>query len=338
MKRIVITLFTLLLLTACQRSSLEKIGYSVSDISLIKKLTPAHQALFENSLNNELLNVLHLDNFKEEKIDKYVLFKDYFSGQQLMDIVTSDTTIGIKDTVLKGILEDKYFIYESLYEYIEVAQNDTKLTSREVVEKVNTLRNKKEYEDIIPTDTTKETLMIVNKYHYFDEKYEPKDLTTFDMKYCDTAIQSATKEVHDQFIKMYDDALSEGITILVNSGYRSYSLQKTSYNNFLRNDSKEVVDTYSARPGFSEHQTGLALDILSPGYNFDNFQDSDAFKWLSDNAYKYGFILRYQENKQNITGYKYEPWHYRYLGEDVAKDVKDAGITYDEYYTCKIEK
>jgi len=325
------------MLTACQKSSLEKIGYSVSDISLIKKLTPAHQALFENTINDELLSLMHQEDFDENKIDLYEFLKDYFEGDTLMELVNSDELKGVQVKTLKEILDDKYYIYGSLSDYISLAKTENNLTGREVVEKINTLRYKKEYVDTVAADVEKDILMLVNKYHYLDEKYVPSDLTSIPMKYCDTSVQSARKIVKEQFIKMADDASKDDITLEVNSGYRSYSLQNATYNNFLSRDSQEKVDTYSARPGFSEHQTGLALDILSPGYSFDDFQDSEAYEWLSKNAYKYGFILRYPENKQNITGYKYEPWHYRYVGVDVAKEFKDAGITYDEYYAYKIK-
>ena len=92
------------------------------------------------------------------------------------------------------------------------------------------------------------------------------------------------------------------------------------------------------RAGYSEHQTGLALDIVTYGASMDTFENTDEFKWLSDNAYKYGFILRYPKGKEKLTGYSYESWHYRYVGKDVAKKIHDLDITYDEYYAYYIEK
>ena len=93
----------------------------------------------------------------------------------------------------------------------------------------------------------------------------------------------------------------------------------------------------SARAGHSEHQTGLAIDIADLSLDYDNFEITKEFKWVKENAHKYGFIMRYPKGKFHITGFKYEPWHYRYVGIDVAKKIKEAGITFDEYYAYYVE-
>lgn len=132
------------------------------------------------------------------------------------------------------------------------------------------------------------------------------------------------------FKKMQTAAQKEEIQIRILSGFRSYERQKEIYNKYLEEDSKNV-DNYSARPGHSEHQSGLAIDINNAS---DTFIDSKEAKWLNKNAYKYGFILRYPKNKNNITGYKYEPWHYRYVGKRLAKKLYNNGIwqTMEEYF------
>ena len=126
-------------------------------------------------------------------------------------------------------------------------------------------------------------------------------------------------------------SLPDGIYFYIISPYRSYDHQYSLYHRYLANDTQANVDTYSARPGNSEHQLGLAADIMSSGYDFGTFYMAPAAKWLQDNAYKYGFIFRYPESKIDIKGYKYEPWHYRYVG-DIAEDVYKSGVTYDEYF------
>ena len=142
---------------------------------------------------------------------------------------------------------------------------------------------------------------------------------------------SLTKEVEDAFNKMQIDAKKDNIDLFIKSGFRSYDTQVNVYNNWVNLDGKEIAETYSARPGYSEHQTGLALDL---NLIEDNFKNSMEFKWLQDNCYKYGFILRYPENKQDITGYIYEPWHYRYVGENLAKELYNNSnwITLEEYF------
>ena len=100
---------------------------------------------------------------------------------------------------------------------------------------------------------------------------------------------------------------------------------------------EDYANTVSAKPGFSEHQTGLAMDILTPGIEMSEFKNTKASDWLKDNGYKYGFILRYPEDKTYITGYAFESWHYRYLSKEIAKKVYNEGITYDEYYAFYLD-
>ena len=140
-----------------------------------------------------------------------------------------------------------------------------------------------------------------------------------------------TEELQEAFFNMQSAALKENIELKIVSGFRSFSRQEEIYESYLKIDSKEKVDTYSARPGHSEHQSGLAIDI---NITDDSFIDTKEAKWLNDNAYKYGFILRYPRNKSDITGYKYEPWHYRYVGCDLAKKLYNNGDweTIEEYF------
>ena len=141
------------------------------------------------------------------------------------------------------------------------------------------------------------------------------------------------KEAKDMFEKMYYDAKKEGYNIRIMSSYRSYNYQEKLYNNYKNKEGKEEADKYSARPGFSEHQTGLCVDIDDKNLNYEDFYKSSSYEWMINNSYKYGFILRYPKDKENITGYIYESWHYRYVGIDIAKYIHDNNITFDEYYS-----
>lgn len=135
-------------------------------------------------------------------------------------------------------------------------------------------------------------------------------------------------EFNTAFAEMQADAKRDGISLSVCSGYRSYSYQSQLYNGYVARDGKAKADTYSARPGHSEHQTGLAADI---NYAGDWFNSTPEAKWLAENCHKYGFIIRYPYGKDDITGYKYEGWHIRYLGKETAKLVHDSGLTLEEY-------
>ena len=123
-------------------------------------------------------------------------------------------------------------------------------------------------------------------------------------------------------------AAQENISLWSRSGFRSYDTQKILYNSYARRDGAVAADRYSARPGYSEHQTGLAFDLNSLSQSFAETAEG---KWLAAHCTEYGFIIRYPKDKEDVTGYMYEPWHVRYLGIDTAKAVADSGLTLEEY-------
>lgn len=157
-------------------------------------------------------------------------------------------------------------------------------------------------------------ILIVNKSYPLPSDYNP-------------GVNGEAKAALNQ---MFDDAKAErNLDMWVCSGFRSYNVQKNLYNNYVKRDGAANADRYSARPGHSEHQTGLAFDI---NYADSRFAGTEQAIWLAENAYKYGFILRYPEGKENITGYKYEPWHYRYIGVENATKIFSSGLTLEEYF------
>ena len=131
---------------------------------------------------------------------------------------------------------------------------------------------------------------------------------------------------------MQADAKALGLNIPLVSGYRSYETQEKLYNKYVKKDGEKKANTYSAKPGESEHQTGLAFDIGSVDRSFANTIEA---KWLAENAYLYGFIIRYPKDKEEITGYNYEPWHLRYVGQELAKYLKKNNLTLEEYYETR---
>ena len=137
------------------------------------------------------------------------------------------------------------------------------------------------------------------------------------------------------FEKMAAAAKPEGFELVAFSGFRSYEYQTTLYTNYVKRDGQEQADRYSARPGYSEHQTGLAFDIGELGkedlWLTSEFGETPAGQWLVNHAHEYGFILRYPKGKEDITGFMYESWHFRYLGVELATKVKNKGVTLEEY-------
>jgi len=132
-----------------------------------------------------------------------------------------------------------------------------------------------------------------------------------------------------QFNKMVADSSKQGLKITFGSGFRSYNDQYTIYNNYVARDGQAAADTYSARAGYSEHQSGLAIDVNSISHYFDGTPEA---VWLENHCHEYGFILRYPQGKESITGYQYESWHLRYLGTDLSYAVHDSGLTLEEYF------
>lgn len=140
-----------------------------------------------------------------------------------------------------------------------------------------------------------------------------------------------TEETKTAFNKLKAAALLDGFDIYISSGFRSYERQVTLYNNYVKRDGKAAADTYSARPGHSEHQSGLTFDVNEIS---DKFHNTPEAKWLSENCYKYGFILRFPNGKEKETGYKYESWHFRYVGEELATKLYNNGdwLTLEGYF------
>ena len=229
----------------------------------------------------------------------------------------------------------KYYIESNLNRYLNYYKKNKNLSLEKIVALVNSNADKEKYVDTTKTDTGKNEVMLVNKYYYLTEEDNPSDLVTLTSKYNSGVNSSMRKKAADAFMEMSDAASLDNIIIKNASAYRSYKYQVNLYDKYVERDGKKAADTYSTRPGFSEHQTGLSTNINEIDSSFEN---TDAFKWLDKNAYKYGFILRFPRDKEDITGYSYESWHFRYVGKDVAKRIKDEDLTLEEYYAYYVEK
>ena len=241
------------------------------------------------------------------------------------------------DKMYLQIINEKYFIKKNLEKYIDYYEEHLNSKSNEVISIINVGADREHYSNVEDTDLSKEKLLITNKYYKLNENYEPTDLVDISNQYAYGENQKLRSEAYEWYITMFNMAKQENIKIIVNSSYRSYKEQDETYNYYLNNYTQEQADAYAAKPGHSEHQTGLAVDVIAPGYDRKTFDQSEAFKWLENNAYKYGFILRYPKDKEKLTGYNYESWHYRYVGVDAAKVIHDEKITYDEYYAYYVD-
>ena len=171
--------------------------------------------------------------------------------------------------------------------------------------------------------------IIVNKTYAIPHSYQPENpYEKITGERCNNCID---KEAMQAFKQLQSDASVLGLNLYIASGYRSYSYQDRLYNNYSAVSGTEGADTYSARPGHSEHQTGYCFDLNSVD---DSFATTEEGKWVHDNAHLYGFVIRYPKGKEKITGYQYESWHLRYVGVELAKKLYQNGnwLTLEEYY------
>lgn len=195
-----------------------------------------------------------------------------------------------------------------------------------VVLQVNMDRDRLFYEDIQTISDPDSLTVLVNKNYILPDSYAPK-LEALGSGYGSGSLRP---EAAQAFRAMADAAREDGIALRSVSAYRSYATQRSTYNRYLNYNQQAVVDTFSARPGHSEHQTGLSLDINTANVQA-HFENTPAYAWLKEHCAEYGFILRYLQGKDAITGYRFEPWHYRYVGVETAKACMDQGVTYEEY-------
>ena len=169
-----------------------------------------------------------------------------------------------------------------------------------------------------------------------DKDYKPDDLTEIEDYAPDRAESTRymRAEAAKAFGMLVDKAAEDGVVIKMTTAYRSYDFQKILFDSYVEKEGEEKANTFSAKPGQSEHQTGLAVDISSPSVDYqlsDEYGKTKEGKWLADNAYRFGFILRFPKGKEDITGYQFEPWHLRYVGLTAAKEIYDQDLTLEEY-------
>jgi len=228
-----------------------------------------------------------------------------------------------------------YFKDENTDRYVIYKKNNPDLPYEKVITYVNIGLDHDFYENVKIAKNINSITVLVNKYNKLPDDFEP-ELVRLDHSYCaeGRGPQYLRKEAADAFIKMCENAKKFGLKITAYGTYRSIRTQHRIWNNAVRSGrSIEDVDNFNSRGGHSEHHTGLAVDVIKNNYSVEKTKE---FEWYSKNAHKYGFIIRYPRNKEHITGYKYEPWHLRYVG-DIAEKIYESGLTYDEYYVTVIE-
>lgn len=190
------------------------------------------------------------------------------------------------------------------------------------------------YENISIIENPDDLLVLVNKNNKLYENFIPNNLEVINLNYA-IGKKLLRNDAKEAFEKLCEDAKKIGLIIKAESTYRDYYYQEKLYNNYVKEYGITFADNCSARPGHSEHQTGLAVDVRGSSGDYNDFEKTKEFIWIMNNAHKYGFILRYPNGKEHITGFKYEPWHYRYIGE-CAKEIYQKRLTLEEYLKTDI--
>ncbi len=201
---------------------------------------------------------------------------------------------------------------------------------QDVVTYVNINLDLKAYSVTKEVEDPNNLLVLVNKYNFLPNNYKPEDLTYVPGAYGNNV--PMREVIKEPFIELQKAAEEEiGIILKPTTAFRDQSFQNTLYNNYVAKDGVEAADTYSARPGFSEHQTGLAIDLKNTLISSSTRLNDSDFEWLSNNAHRFGFIIRYPKEKVDITGYQFENWHIRYVGLNIAKTIYENNLTLEEY-------
>ncbi len=333
----------------------KKTGYKENTINVMKDndldiniLNKKYSETLENIINTEYFNPKYLSDYINITYhDNDTFLKDInsllnlgYSYTEINNIYnklsTDSINIIINNTYIKDlntIINLSYFKEDNLDRYLKYLNTSTKDLETSITY-VNIGLDNDYYTNVINIDNQDDLAVLVNKYHKLSNDYVPSDLEKINSKYQWLGRSNELrKDAREAFEKMCEAATKDNIYIYAGSGYRSYQTQLYLYNTYVKRDGFKAAETYSARASYSEHQTGLAMDIANKS-GFISKNDKE-YNWLVKNSYKYGFILRYPEDKENITGYMYEEWHYRYLGTTLAKEVYDSGLTYDEYLAQK---
>lgn len=260
---------------------------------------------------------------------------------------TSVSTAASENTTVSPDAGDPFkgsvmFKSEKIDRYINYGAKYPNLTYEEILTHVNIGLDMSFYSEVTAITDYNNINVLVNKYRALAADYKPElvKLSSF-LCYSDSSgnvkEQYLREEAASAFESMHAEAAKSNLNIVAFGTYRSYETQKTIWEYAVNSGrTLEDVDSKNARAGHSEHQSGLAIDAMINTYDVTQ---TGEYKWYVENAYKFGFIIRYPEGKEAITGYNYEPWHLRYVGVDIATDMHDnySGLTYDEYYVRVIE-
>ena len=295
-----------------------------------------------------ILGINFYNDFQYKQTNEYKLIEKGYSEEDtktILEKLSDDKISSILETEkndnIVNLVKEKYFLEKNLDRYLSYLEEEEDTSFSDVVAIVNVHADSRWYEEEFQVDTSLNELMMVNKFYTLDETYTPENLVTIPLTYAygNEGDNQILDYAYEKFLDMWQAANDEGYYLMVNSSYRNYEEQQQTYDNLKNTVGERKADEIAARPGHSEHQTGLVVDMTSKNSPYSNeFADSEEYKWLKEHAHEFGFIERYPEGKTYLTGYNPESWHWRYVGVEAATTMYEENITYDEYYAFYIEK
>ena len=355
---VIFCIFLGLFLFYCKQvSDLTKLGYS-KEASRNILFSFQKDYVLSVGENKTLNKAFESEDFNEKYMDNYTkinyvphehlisninkLLKKGYSNNDINIILSH----GSDDAVIRFIKRDKVKYLEEFFsvDYAKLDNYDRYVKysdemgedEEESVLAVNLDMDKEDYKDSYLVDKFSFD-MLVNKHRSLSKDFTPDNLVKISLDDASESGMKCNKTALEAFTKMRKDAEKEGYEIIINSAYRSYQEQVDLSNLYLKSYGQSYVDKYLAKPGYSEHQTGLGFDIGSRKVNV--FANSKEYVWMQENAYKYGFIQRFTKRDEDITGFNSEPWHYRYVGVEIAKYIYEHNnMSFEEYWAIYLDK
>ena len=313
----------------------EETNYSEKSLKQINKLN-IKKKIDLNKYSKTLDVAIYSNDFNIDYVTYYEGVK-YVDNDNIISYINTLASKGLAineiNEIFQNYLSYSNFEIDNATRYTAYINKNPKLDKQDIVTRVNLNLDKEFYTDTKRIEKQDDMYVLVNKFNYLDTSYVPDNLKPL---FNNTNIKMVSVAA-DGYEELVNAAKNDGITLVGTTAYRSASWQQSLYDNYVARDGKEAADRYSARPGYSEHQLGYSVDLNDPNYSSKRLSPSD-YEWLKVNAYKYGFIIRYPENTEDITGYEEEDWHIRYVGLDVAKKIHELNITYDEYYDLYLKE
>ncbi len=273
------------------------------------------------------------EHAKPENLKRYLEFKKQDAGttEEIVTLVNHNyDAFSNKNDTMRRLHLEPYFLLNNIDRYQTYLNNHPETSTSMVVSLVNVGMDGTPYTNIQKANLEDGNLILVNKFHKLRENDVPT-LSAVTDQYSTQTI-SLTKEAKSALTRMIDAANKENLSLKAKVGYYNYATQSYTYQDTVRLHGEAYADQHEPRPGHNEHQTGLAIDFVNSKNNDVNrLKDSEEGKWLMENAHFYGFILRYPEGKEAITGFAYNPYHYRYVGIEEATIMKKENLTLEEY-------